>query len=401
MALSTGLPEGCRLTGFEREAEARETFKGYDGKEHAVAPDACIQVTDSDGRALLGLVELDLGTMSSRQLKSKAEGYGDYAQLEGWRARNEYCPPLLFITTSEKRARSFLVTCRRVVDRRQMLVAAAGLARDLGRSLVAPDWLVGDGEQGADLLGILDAARRPYDKASEQEEAKRREEDAERERLRSDPSALRDHLRSWGHRDWGVERLGPFAATALEITVERDEELVEAERRALLALGAMFADPLRLQLADAEPSAERRTVLDELAEHHRHSQLDRVDDLARRFGGGAGAARGPRAPPGRRAAGGGRCLQASAEGGRRRALRAEQERLRSDYLAFREKRAHGRAKAQKIVARLRNGPGSLPRADRPRGVAALPLLRGDRLPRSRAGGVRTRALRRRFPLSLL
>jgi hypothetical protein len=124
VALKTGLPDGLELTGFEREAEAREAFRGYDGTEHAVAPDACVRIKEADGRNLLGLVELDLGTMSARQLKAKVEGYGEYAKLDGWRKRNAYCPPLLFITTSDKRARSFLATCRRTVDQDRMLVAA-------------------------------------------------------------------------------------------------------------------------------------------------------------------------------------------------------------------------------------------------------------------------------------
>src|SRR4051812_13421424 len=240
VALKTSLPEGLKLTGFEREAEAREAFGGYDGKEHAVAPDACVQIEEADGRVLIALVELDLGTMSARQLKAKAEGYGEYVEREGWRQRNSYCPPLLFITTSEKRARSFLATCRRTVDRHRMLVAASALARDIGRSLTAREWLAGE-KEGVDLLAVLRGARRPYDEVLKQEEEKRREEDAERERLRSDPAALREHLRSWRHRDWGVGRLGSLTARALEITVEGDEELAEAEQRALLALGAMFS----------------------------------------------------------------------------------------------------------------------------------------------------------------
>lgn len=148
VALKTRLPEGLKLSGFEREAEAREAFRGYDGKEHAVAPDACVQIEEADGRVLLGLVELDLGTMSARQLKAKAEGYGEYVEREGWRQRNSYCPPLLFLTTSEKRARSFLATCGRTVDRSRMLVAATPLARDIGRSLAAREWLAGEKEGG-------------------------------------------------------------------------------------------------------------------------------------------------------------------------------------------------------------------------------------------------------------
>ena len=86
VALSAEPPEGVQLAGFEREAEAREPFRGYDGKEHSVAPDATIQLAEADGRRLIGLVELDLGTMSNRQLKAKAKGYGDYVSLGGWRS---------------------------------------------------------------------------------------------------------------------------------------------------------------------------------------------------------------------------------------------------------------------------------------------------------------------------
>lgn len=355
VALKTALPEGLKLTGFEREAEAREAFRGYDGKEHAVAPDACIQIEEADGRVLLALVELDLGTMSVRQLKAKAEGYGEYVEREGWRQRNSYCPPLLFITTSQKRARSFLATCRRTVDQRQMLVAATALARDIGRSLTAREWLAGERE-GVDLLAVLRGARRPYDEVLKQEEEKRREEDAERERLRSDPAALREHLRKWSHRDWGVQRLGADAAKALEITVERDEEVAEAERGALLALGEMFADPLRLQLAEGEPSAERQPVLAELVERQRARQLEEIEGLAERVGEG---------PALRKARGHlhvGELLtvdeftwlrREAADDGR---SRAAQERLRSAYLSDREERALYRWKSQRLFTRLHSGP---------------------------------------------
>jgi hypothetical protein len=355
VALKTELPEGLKLTGFEREGEAREEFRGYDGKEHAVAPDACVQIAEADGRVLLGLVELDLGTMSARQLKAKAEGYGEYVELEGWRQRNEYCPPLLFITTSEKRARSFLAICQRAIDQQRMLVAATGLARDIDHSLVASEWLAG-GDESGDLLAVLRGARRPYDEACEREKAQRREKDAERERLRSDPAALREHLRKWRHRDWGVGRLGPLIATALEVTLERDGELAEAERQALLALGAMFADPLHLRLAEGKPSAERQAVLEGLAEHQRARQLYEIEKLAQRFGEGPALCKARsrlRAGELLTAADASRLRQQAAEDER---SRVEQERLRSDYLFFREERARGRWKSQCLIARLRNRP---------------------------------------------
>jgi hypothetical protein len=355
VALKTRLPNGLKLTGFEREAEAREAFRGYDGKEHAVAPDACIQIEQADGRVLLGLVELDLGTMSARQLKAKAEGYGEYVEREGWRQRNSYCPPLLFITTSDKRARSFLATCRRTVDRHRMLVAATPLARDIGRSLVAREWLAGERE-GVDLLAILRGARRRYDEVLKQEDEERHAKDAERERLRSDPAALREHLRSWRHRDWGAGRLGPDAAKALEITVERDEDLAEPERRALLVLGAMFTDPLRLQLAEGKPIPEQQPVFAELVEHQRVRQLDEIGELAVRFGEGPALqkARG-RIEVGELLAPDDMSrLRLAAEDDKR--CCGEQERLRSGYLSSRERRALYRWKSQRLVKRLHSGP---------------------------------------------
>lgn len=293
--------------------------------------------------------------MSTRQLKAKAEGYGEYAKREGWRKRNAYCPPLLFITTSEKRARSFLATCRRAVDGDRMLVAATGSARDIGRALTAPKWLVGEGE-GVDLLAVLRGARRPYDEIRAQQEEKRREEDAERERLRSDAAALREHLRRWRHRDWGIGRLGPLAATALEVTLERDEELTEPERRALLALGAMFADPLRLQFGEDEPSPERRAVLSELVDYQRTRQLQEIEELAERFGEGPALrkARGRLRAGELLAVADLSSLRLGAEGDGR--SRAEQERLRSAYLSSREERALYRWKSQRLFTRLHSGP---------------------------------------------
>ncbi|HEX8753626.1 MAG TPA: replication-relaxation family protein [Solirubrobacterales bacterium] len=300
VALSTEPPEGLQLVGFEREAEAREAFRGWDGTAHAVAPDACVRIAEADGCVLVGLVELDRGTMSNRQLKSKAKCYGEYVDLEGWRERHDFCPALLFLTTNEKRARSFLSICGRAVDRRQMLVAACGLARDIGRSLIAPDWLAGEEERG-DFLAILRGARQPYDDEREQEEAERRKEDAERERLRSDPAALRERLRDWRHRDWGGERLGPAVAAALEITIKREGDLEGVEREALRALGAMFADPLRPELAEGKQA-------------HRSRRARRAPPRppARRGGRprpalrrGPGAAQGPWPSRSRRAAGSG------------------------------------------------------------------------------------------------
>jgi hypothetical protein len=375
VALETTLPAEVRLARFEREADAREPFATWVQQEaRAIAPDVFIEIADADGRELCAFVELDMGTMSHRQLKKKAAGYAEYVRASAWRERHRFCPALLFITTTEKRARSFLLAMRRELGRDALLLTCAcDLARKLRRCATEPRWLIDDqGGQAVDLLAALREARRPYDEELAREETERREKEAERERLRSDPVALRDHLRPWHHRDWGIERLGPVAAAALQITLERREELDAIERRALLALGAMLTDPLRPQLAEREPTVEERIVFDQLVEYHRACQLNDVDDLAQRYGDGPAlreAHRRLQAGELMPAADASWLLQKAAED---RRSRDEQERLRSAYLAWREGEAQRRAKTQRLVARLRNGPETfLDEVDR----AALRLCR--------------------------
>src|SRR6266498_2978562 len=100
---------GLRLQTFQREGEAREAFRA-DGRERALAPDARIHLHDEQGRGLLAFVELDLGTMSHARLKTKASGYAAYATQAAWTEVHPFCPCLLFLTTTETRAISFLKT---------------------------------------------------------------------------------------------------------------------------------------------------------------------------------------------------------------------------------------------------------------------------------------------------
>jgi hypothetical protein len=356
VVLKTGLPEGTRLAAFDREADARETFTTYSHEERAIAPDACIDVAEADGRRLFGFVELDLGTMSHRQLKAKAAGYGGYARVEAWRHRNPFCPALLFITTSEKRARSFLAASKREIDRNRMLVACVGLARDLRRCIVAPEWMVGDGEQASDLLGVLRAARRPYDEEEVREEAQRREDEAERDRLRSDPEALAERLRGELRYGWGSDQLGQWAADALRLSLEgKGGALDEIERRALEAVGGMLAEPIDARLADREPKPPEREALAALVAHHRAGQLARLEEAAGRFG------EGPKMRQRRRWLEDGDLLGIDSLDGlaldaeQDRESAAEQERLRENYLRWREAEAKRLAKLQGFVARHRTG----------------------------------------------
>jgi hypothetical protein len=355
VVLKTGLPEGTRLAAFDREADARETFITYAREERAIAPDACIDVAEADGRRLLGFVELDLGTMSHRQLKAKAAGYGEYTRLEAWRHRNPFCPALLFITTSEKRAWSFLAASDREIGT-GMLVACVGLARDLRHCVVAPEWMVGDGEQTTDLLDILRAARRPYDEAKARDYAERREEEAERDRLRSDPEALAERLRGELRYGWGNDQLGQPATDALRLSLEgKGGALDEIERRALEAVGGMLAEPIDARLPDREPTPPEHEALAALVAHHSAVQLGHLDEVAGRFG------EGPRVRQKRRWLEGGELLSADSldelprDGEQDRESAAEQERLRDNYLHWREAEAKRLAKLQSFIARRRTG----------------------------------------------
>ena len=359
VALETTLPDDVKLVRFEREAEAREPFSTWATREkRAIAPDAFIEIADADGRGLLAFVELDMGTMSHRRLKQKAAGYAEYAKAEAWRERYRFCPALLFVTTTEKRARSFLAAMRRELERDSLLTCACDLARRLRSCATEARWLIDEeGEQGVNLLAALREARRPYDEELARAKAEREREEAERERLRSDPEALRSHLRSWSHRDWGIERLGDSAAAALKRTLELDDPLADAEREALRRLAAMFADPLDLQLDERELAPNERRAFEALVRHHLDTQLDLAAELAERYG------EGPALRKARRRLEAGELLDRhelswglADEARRDGEARARQERLREDYLGWREEEACRLARAQGIAGRLRNGP---------------------------------------------
>ena len=357
VALETSLPDDAELIAFEREAEARETFEArLTGEGRAIAPDAFIEIAAADGRRLLAFIELDMGTMSHRQLKKKAAGYGEYGRAGAWRERHRFCPALLFVTTTEKRARSFLSMSHKEVGRYgQLVVCVCDLARRLGSLPTGTPWLVDEEGEPRNLLGALGEARRPYDEEIARREAERRREDEERERLRTDPEALRSHLREWNRRNPTGKEDSP-RVTALKATVERTGEMNEIECEGLLAFGALLADPLAVRSGDREATPEEKAALDRLFKYRRSIQREQVDDLRERCGDGPALRRADK----RIAAGEVlydrelEALRCEAEGDGK--AHAEQERLRDSYLAWREEEARRLAKAQGLLGRVRNRP---------------------------------------------
>lgn len=298
-----------------------------------------------------------MGSMSHRRLKRKAAGYAEYAKAGAWRERHRFCPALLFITTTEKRGRSFLATMRRGLEKEtDLLTCACDLARRLPRCATETRWLIDGYEVPVDLLSALQEARRPYDEEVARREAQRREEEAERERLLSDPEALRSHLRRWHHRDWGIKRLGDDAAAALAITLEEDGELDRVEREALATLGPMFADLHVPQLSGRESSATERYAFEALAHHYRDEQLKRIDGIVGRFGEVPSLLKARRQIDEGGLLKGGDVRQLGYEMDRDNESRAAQRRLRKGYLAWREQEAQRLVKAQGMIARLRARP---------------------------------------------
>lgn len=358
VALVTTLPAEFKLTRFEREAEAREPFETrLKRQKRAIAPDAFIEIEDADGRELIAFIELDMGTMSHRRLKRKATGYAEYVEAPAWRERHRFCPALLFLTTTEKRARSFLATMRRELDGdASLLTCASDLAHGLPLCVTEQRWLIDGAEEPVDLLGALQEARRPYDEEMARRQARQREEETERERLLSDPEALRSHLQRWRHRGWGIGRLDKRIVAAFEITLEHDAALEEVEREALLALGAMYGDPLRLELAEREPTASERGAFERLAEHHRRFQLERIDAVEAQRGSGPSLRRARRRIENSEPLGKQDLSRLADELDHDEKSRAAQKRLRKNYLAWHEREAQRLVKAQGMLARLRSRP---------------------------------------------
>ncbi len=382
--LATQTP-GVRLARFEREP--REPFTA-EGRSRTLAPDALVELHDGQGLGLLAFVELDLGTMSHARLKVKAGAYAAYAAQAAWTERYDFCPCLLFITTTEARAVAFLKTLAALLqkagrggfyDNRAANVSwfaagACAMARESHRALSEPCWddLTLSGG-GLCLLDCLRAARAPYDTARAEQDAAQRASEAERERLRSDPDARRALLQEHHlyARSEHFEQFGTTAICALELLLSSTRPMEPVERSAFTAVARQLnPDPLEGRLAP-EPvpaSAVDREAVARLADAYRARQRERMAQLAHSYGSG---------PKLRRhhdqLTSGGlidlfACERLEQDAARDQQARTEQERLRIGYLAWREREAKRRKHDIPLHARLAQGR-----------AAVLELIDGEQL----------------------
>lgn len=294
---------GLRLDRFEREP--RERFRAQ-GQSRMLAPDALVELRDSDERSLLAFVELDLGTMSSTRLKLKVDAYATYAAHAVWSEHYEFCPCLLFLTTSEARSIGFLKALAgllrkiandgrgsRAQDISWFAAGACAMARTPERALSEPCWddLTLSGS-GLTLTDCLNTARAPYDRWLAHQESERIAREEQLGLLHTDPCKLREHLREGEgfHLDSYLKRFGESGHTALRALIDAEEPPDALEREALFALARYIGDE---QLIEGDwdgpcepPTPADQTAVDALVERRRAEQKTLLATLGARYGEG-------------------------------------------------------------------------------------------------------------------
>jgi hypothetical protein len=369
--LATGAAEGgLVLRGFRREGETREPFRAS-GRERALAPDALIALDDEDGRQLLAFVELDLGTMSRPRLRVKAAGYAAYVYERAWAQRHPFCPALLFLTTGEARALAFLKLLASELERlgrsrwhrdeqeRWFVAAACAYAHEPARALSERCWDDRNLNSGLTLPDFLERARRPYEQALAEVQARRLERERRREELLRNPTRLRRHLRR--EQRYALRPLladfGEQQTHAIQLLLEGGGEIDSFEREALLMLVRLLGEQLLEadEAPAARPDARDRACAARLVSHYREKQQTQLTALVRRFG------EGPRLREHRRHLEQGELLDHHSASRLELEARSDcegrrtQDRLRLAYLQRREREARQRARAHGLASYLLHG----------------------------------------------
>lgn len=362
MTLRTAPPSGFTLRKLLREGETRAPFTDAVGQERAIAPDATIVLADSDGVELCAFVELDRGSMSSGRLRSKARGYAEFYGASGWRERFSYCPPLLFLTTTAARARTFRSLLRRALkdvhppSGDPFVAAVCGEVFAPGRAFSKPVWTTLDGEAGISALDVMGAARRPYDELR----AAWRAEDEAFAALLSDPRALHEQLASQSRGNLRYD-FGEVAGGALELLLARTE-LTTLELTVVGELAGSVEG--RSTYPRLRSTADVRRSLGRLAGEYVAQQLVALDRLADHHGDGPHLRAARRTLDSRQVPfSEAELRETEGQAKRDEKVRAEQAALRAAYPALREERAREIVKARGLSARLRGTDPILPEVD--------------------------------------
>jgi hypothetical protein len=350
---------------YDRESEARETFK--DGaRERALAPDATLGLLDEQDRRLWTFVEIDLGTMSHTRLRAKAALYAVYITNNAWRKRHAYPPALLFLTTTDTRARRFLGALNRALSygprqykRRAFIAGAAGIAWSPQQLMSDPCLTDLDGNTGLGFLDILHAAHAPHERALAQQRKERETEENKRQHLRENHTAMREHLRH------NAPTLAPYfnrledpGAVAVELLLVSNTPPLPQESEVLRTIAHDLADALP-ELRPPPDNPPGSAVTDEVAllvRDYTDTQAKRISALAADHGDGPALRRAWN-----RLRHGGLLTpsdldQLPRDAKHNAASRHEQHERRTVYLEWREQTARALARKAGLLGRLTHHP---------------------------------------------
>lgn len=286
---------GFKRVGYQREGEARETFK--DGtRERALTPDATLGLLDEQDRKLWAFIEIDLGTMSHTRLRAKAALYAAYATSDAWRERHAFLPALLFLTTTDIRARRFRNALARALSygpplhkRRAFVAGAAGIVWAPHRLLTDLCLADLDGNTGQTLLDVLHAAHAPYEQVLAYRRERREAAEEKRRHLREEPVAMREHLRHHEHTLGSYfQALGEPGVHAIKLLLASNTAPLPDERGVLRAIARDLGEPLSepgRQAVDP-PGAEVIGEVALLIEDYRATQTKQARTLAASHGEG-------------------------------------------------------------------------------------------------------------------
>lgn len=292
-----GPSAGLSLLDYRREGDAREPFEHL-GKQRALAPDAMVILIDDHKRKLGAFVELDLGTMSHTRLRQKADLYAAYTAADFWHDRHLFLPALLFLTTTDTRARRFLGALQSALCDNRRSYSQHKLAAGAGALALQPSLLLGtaclvdfDGKELLTLRDVLETARAPYEQIQRADQKRKEMLDRKRAQLHEDPTAAREALRRFqGSHNSYLEELGPAAQRATEILIASTDIPLPREQAVLQALVTDLEDVLVQPgfLRPPPPSADTRRETILLANVYRERQQRMVEELAARYGDGPG-----------------------------------------------------------------------------------------------------------------
>lgn len=238
---------GLAIHSWLREVEAKQDF--LDGsRETAIVPDVSM-ILGTDAAEYHAFIELDMGTMSLPRLGRKLRAYAAYGRRKAWRARHPFVPPLLFMTTSWRRAeavlRAFEAKCR-MVERdlhpssllnppERITIAVCSEAATPETAFSEPVWMDSQGRDGIPVIELLDRCWAQWSRAEAQRKAAEQQRHQRQLRLCCDPEARRRDIqerklvRSFAEH---LENLDPEHRKALQIVLESEAPMSRAEKEA-------------------------------------------------------------------------------------------------------------------------------------------------------------------------